>query len=109
MCVSLSELIEVVKKRVCDMRWEVRDSTVEFLGKLAGVMKSANEVDGASQVSFLGGSSCTPLLREALQDPESYVRASAVSALAQTLTHSWQQGAALTQEQVSSARRRFHV
>lgn len=79
------------------MRWEVRDSTVEFLGQLAGVhviLKSAEEE------AQLGGCCITPLLKEALQDPESYVRASATSALAQTLAHSWQQGAALTQEQV---------
>uniref|UniRef100_A0A3Q3EGU8 BRCA1 associated ATM activator 1 n=1 Tax=Labrus bergylta TaxID=56723 RepID=A0A3Q3EGU8_9LABR len=91
-CLSRSDLVEVVKKRVCDMRWEVRDSTVEFLGHLAGVsvsLKSAEEVCSASE-ALLGGCSTTPLLREALQDTESYVRASAVSSLAKTLTHSWQ-------------------
>ncbi|XP_071361622.1 BRCA1-associated ATM activator 1 [Trachinotus anak] len=92
------DLGEVVKKRVCDMRWEVRDSTVEFLGKLAGVLKPAGGVCDASE-ALLGGCRSTPLLREALQDPESYVRASAISALAQTLAQSWQQGAALSQEQ----------
>ncbi|KAK2817279.1 hypothetical protein Q5P01_025470 [Channa striata] len=88
-------LAEVVKKRVCDMRWEVRDSTVEFLGRMAGVMKSATEA-----CDVLGSPTCTTaLLREALQDPESYVRASSISALAQTQALSWQQGAAVTQEQ----------
>lgn len=101
-CVSLLDLVEVVKKRVCDMRWEVRDSTVEFLGHLAGVrvfLKSPEEVCDASE-ALLGGCCTTPLLREALQDTESYVRASAISGLAKTLAHSWQQGAALTQEEV---------
>lgn len=100
--VSLSDLSNVVKKRVCDMRWEVRDSTVEFLGHVADirVLKSAMEVCSASE-ALLGGCCATALLREALQDTESYVRASAVSALAKTLMHSWQQGAALSQEEVS--------
>ncbi|XP_033940824.1 BRCA1-associated ATM activator 1 isoform X2 [Pseudochaenichthys georgianus] len=95
------DLVEVVKKRVCDMRWEVKDSTVEFLGHLAGVcdsIKAAAEERDASE-ALLGGCSTTPLLREALQDSESYVRASAISALAKTLTHRWQQGATLTEEE----------
>ncbi|XP_067355227.1 BRCA1-associated ATM activator 1 isoform X2 [Channa argus] len=88
-------LLEVVKKRVCDMRWEVRDSTIEFLGKMAGLMKPAGE-----ECDILGSPTCTTaLLREALKDPESYVRASSISALAQTQANSWQQGAAVTQEQ----------
>ncbi|XP_056227744.1 BRCA1-associated ATM activator 1 isoform X2 [Seriola aureovittata] len=102
------ELAEVVKKRVCDMRWEVRDSTVEFLGKLAGVVKSAGEVRDGSE-ALLGGCCSAPLLREALQDPESYVRASAISALAQTLAHSWQQGEALTQEQTDVVSRLLEI
>uniref|UniRef100_UPI0037E88896 BRCA1-associated ATM activator 1 n=1 Tax=Semicossyphus pulcher TaxID=241346 RepID=UPI0037E88896 len=95
------DLAGVVKKRVCDMRWEVRDSTVEFLGHLAGVrvcVKSAEEMCSASE-ALLGGCCTTLLLKEALQDTESYVRASAISALAKTQTHSWQQGAALNQEE----------
>lgn len=84
-CVGLTA---VVKKRVCDLRWEVRDSTVEFLGQLMSVAPEA-----------LPSACCTtPLLQEALQDPESYVRASAVSSLA----HSWQQEAASPQEQVGT-------
>lgn len=100
MCVL--DLVEVVKKRACDMRWEVRDSTVEFLGHLAGVpvlLKSAAEVCDASE-ALLGGSCTAPLLKEALHDSESYVRASAISALARTLARSWQQGAALSQQEV---------
>nr|XP_020469966.1 BRCA1-associated ATM activator 1 isoform X2 [Monopterus albus] len=103
------DLIRVVKKRVCDMRWEVRDSTVEFLGKAAGVLKSAKEEHDVFE-ALLGGCSCTtPLLKEALQDPESYVRASAISALAQTLAHSWHQGAALTQEQTEIVSRLLEI
>ncbi|XP_034743503.1 BRCA1-associated ATM activator 1 isoform X1 [Etheostoma cragini] len=105
------DLVEVVKKRACDMRWEVRDSTVEFLGHLAGVhvsVTSGEDVCDASE-ALLGGCWATPLLKEALQDPESYVRASAISALAKTLTHSWQQGAALTQDQTEIVSRLLEI
>ncbi|KAM9362562.1 integrator complex assembly factor BRAT1 [Symphorus nematophorus] len=105
------DLVDVVKKRVCDMRWEVRDSTVEFLGHLADVrvfLRSAEEVCDASE-ALLGGCCTTPLLREALQDTESYVRASAISALAKTLTHSWQQGAALSQEETEIVSRLLEI
>ncbi|KAM7419582.1 hypothetical protein PAMA_016607 [Pampus argenteus] len=95
------DLIRVVQKRVCDMRWEVRDSTVEFLGQLAGTR-------GAPE-ALLDDCCTTPLLKAALQDPESYVRASATSALAQTLAHSWQQGAALTQEQTEIVSRLLEI
>ncbi|XP_041838583.1 BRCA1-associated ATM activator 1 isoform X2 [Melanotaenia boesemani] len=96
------DLIQVVRKRACDIRWEVRDSTVEFLGHLAGVhacQTSAEEVCSVSEALLGGCCFSTPLLKDALQDPESYVRASSISSLAQTLAHSWHQGAALTQEQ----------
>ncbi|KAF1395502.1 hypothetical protein PFLUV_G00012170 [Perca fluviatilis] len=105
------DLVEVVRKRACDMRWEVRDSTVEFLGHLAGVhvsVSSGEEVCDASE-ALLGGCCTTPLLREALQDTESYVRASAISALAKTLTHSWRQGAALTQDQTEIVSRLLEI
>lgn len=85
------------------MRWEVRDSTVEFLGHLAGVPVFLQESEAP-----LGGCCATPLLREALQDTESYVRASAVAALARTLASSWQQGAALGQEEVSRLQERSY-
>ncbi|XP_030588459.1 integrator complex assembly factor BRAT1 isoform X2 [Archocentrus centrarchus] len=106
------DLIQVVKKRACDMRWEVRDSTVEFLGHLAGVRvchTSSEEACGASE-ALLGGCCCTtPLLREALQDPESYVRASAIKALAQTVISSWQERAAPAQEQAEIVTRLLEI
>ncbi|XP_019125310.2 integrator complex assembly factor BRAT1 isoform X2 [Larimichthys crocea] len=105
------DLVEVVKKRVCDMRWEVRDSTVEFLGHLAGVhvfLKSPGEVRDACE-ALLGGCCTTPLLREALQDTESYVRASAISALAKTQAHSWQQGERLSQEETEIVSRLLEI
>ncbi|XP_007543691.1 integrator complex assembly factor BRAT1 isoform X2 [Poecilia formosa] len=94
--------IQAVRKRACDTRWEARDSTVEFLGHLVGAPScwAFTEQEMEPSDVLLGGRSFTvPLLKEALQDPESYVRASSISALAQTLTPSWQDGTALTQEQ----------
>uniref|UniRef100_A0A4W5L2X2 Uncharacterized protein n=1 Tax=Hucho hucho TaxID=62062 RepID=A0A4W5L2X2_9TELE len=67
----VTDLLPVLKKRVCDVRWEVRDSTVEFLGQLC--------------VCEALSCAVTPILLEALFDQESYVRASAISALARTL------------------------
>lgn len=69
---------------MCDMRWEVRDSTVEFLGHLAKKHRGVN-ASGA----MLSRCWIKSLLKVALQDPESYVRASAIVALA----GSCQQGA----------------
>uniref|UniRef100_A0A8C6TPZ2 BRCA1-associated ATM activator 1 n=1 Tax=Neogobius melanostomus TaxID=47308 RepID=A0A8C6TPZ2_9GOBI len=92
------DLAQLVSKRVCDLRWEVRDSTVEFLGQQA--TQTSFSVDPCqSSPLLLEERSTVPLLREALQDQESYVRASAVSALAQTLQRSWQQGAVVSHEQ----------
>lgn len=79
----------MVGKRVCDMRWEVRDSTVEFLGHLA-----EERGGGAASEPLLSPRWVRSLLRVALQDTESYVRASAIAALAGTVTRSCQQGAA---------------
>lgn len=78
----------MVGKRACDMRWEVRDSTVEFLGHLA-------EERGRACASEAMLSRCwiKSTLEVALQDTESYVRASAIAALAGTLTQIGQQGA----------------
>uniref|UniRef100_A0A8C7KE27 BRCA1-associated ATM activator 1 n=1 Tax=Oncorhynchus kisutch TaxID=8019 RepID=A0A8C7KE27_ONCKI len=72
----VTDLLPVLKKRVCDVRWEVRDSTLEFLGQLCEALSCT----------------VTPILLEALCDQESYVRASAISALARTLPLSDQQG-----------------
>uniref|UniRef100_A0A3P9NIN1 BRCA1 associated ATM activator 1 n=1 Tax=Poecilia reticulata TaxID=8081 RepID=A0A3P9NIN1_POERE len=94
--------IQAVRKRACDTRWEARDSTVEFLGHLVEVPScwTFTEQETEPLDVLLGGRRFTvPLLKEALQDPESYVRASSISALAQTLAPSWQDGTALTQEQ----------
>ncbi|XP_061627784.1 BRCA1-associated ATM activator 1 [Phyllopteryx taeniolatus] len=98
------DLLTAVEKRACDPRWEVRDSTVEFLGQLPCVpsLKSADE-------ALLSERRTAPLLREALQDPESYVRASAVSALARGLVPSRQQGTELPQEQADTVSRLLDI
>uniref|UniRef100_A0A3B4AUR9 BRCA1-associated ATM activator 1 n=1 Tax=Periophthalmus magnuspinnatus TaxID=409849 RepID=A0A3B4AUR9_9GOBI len=87
---SQADLLRVVQKRVCDLRWEVRDSTVEFLGQQAALAPSSSIP--SQSLLLLDECSTLPLLREALQDQENYVRASAVSALAQALQRGWSQG-----------------
>ncbi|KAM9792183.1 integrator complex assembly factor BRAT1 [Neosynchiropus ocellatus] len=87
--VSSSELTRVVRRRVCDQRWEVRDSSVEFLGLRGRLLRS--------------DASVSAVLREALQDPESYVRASAAAALA------LQQGALSAHEQTEVVTRLLQV
>ncbi|KAM8842067.1 integrator complex assembly factor BRAT1 [Synchiropus picturatus] len=81
------ELSRVLRRRLCDQRWEVRDSAVEFLG-LRGCLLDV---------------SLHTVLQEALQDPESYVRASAAAALA------LQQGALSAPQQAGLAIRLLQV
>ncbi|CAB1344108.1 unnamed protein product [Coregonus sp. 'balchen'] len=57
----MSDLLPVLRKRVCDVRWEVRDSTLEFLGQLCACEALACTV--------------TPILLGALCDQESYEEA----------------------------------
>ncbi|XP_038838083.1 BRCA1-associated ATM activator 1-like [Salvelinus namaycush] len=77
------DLLPVLKKRVCDVRWEVRDSTLEFLGRLCEALRCT----------------VTPILLEALCDQESYVRATAISALARTLSDQQGEPGNRTQEE----------
>lgn len=72
----LGELLPVLQKRLCSPCWEVRDSGLEFL---AQVTRS-----WAGQAGFrhaLLASEVPELAEQLLQDPESYVRASAVTAV----------------------------
>nr|XP_051690688.1 BRCA1-associated ATM activator 1 isoform X4 [Oryctolagus cuniculus] len=65
-------------KRLCSPCWEVRDSALEFLTQLSRCW--------AEQADFrraLLASEVPRLARQLLQDPESYVRASAVTAVGQ--------------------------
>ncbi|XP_032611646.1 BRCA1-associated ATM activator 1 isoform X4 [Hylobates moloch] len=74
----LRELFPVLQKRLCHPCWEVRDSALEFLTQLCR--------HWGGQADFrcaLLASEVPELARQLLQDPESYVRASAVTAMGQ--------------------------
>ncbi|XP_063054115.1 BRCA1-associated ATM activator 1 [Engraulis encrasicolus] len=80
-------LFPALMKRVCDVHWEVRDSTLEFITQL-----TVNSKDSAALSSALWGSGIVSLLLACLDDSEGYVRASAVSALGQAVTAAHHQG-----------------
>eukprot|EP00079_Xenopus_tropicalis_P008827 XP_002932270.2 PREDICTED: BRCA1-associated ATM activator 1 [Xenopus tropicalis] len=75
-CRFLQDVFPVLKKRMCSPSWEIRDSTLEFLALL---IDSVNEKGLFQKVFRTSGVS--QLVLELLKDPESYVRASAVSCL----------------------------
>ncbi|XP_032728676.1 BRCA1-associated ATM activator 1 isoform X3 [Lontra canadensis] len=74
----LRELLPVLQKRLCSPCWEVRDSGLEFLTQMTrhwGVQAGFRHALLASEVPRL--------TEQLLRDPESYVRASAVTAMGQ--------------------------
>ncbi|NXN34918.1 BRAT1 protein, partial [Rhinoptilus africanus] len=72
----LADVFLVLQKRLCSPCWEVRDSSLEFLTDLIKCLRDQDEF----RQSLL--SSEVPRLTEnLLEDPESYVRASAVTAV----------------------------
>ncbi|NXW54993.1 BRAT1 protein, partial [Eurystomus gularis] len=72
----LEDVFLVLQKRLCSPCWEVRDSSLEFLTDLIKCLRDQDEF----RQSLL--SSEVPRLTEnLLEDPESYVRASAVTAV----------------------------
>ncbi|KAJ7401949.1 BRCA1-associated ATM activator 1 [Pitangus sulphuratus] len=72
----LEDVFVVLQKRLCSPCWEVRDSSLEFL---TAMIKCMRDQDGFRQCLL---SSEVPRLTEnLLEDPESYVRASAVTAV----------------------------
>ncbi|NXW47209.1 BRAT1 protein, partial [Nyctiprogne leucopyga] len=72
----LQDVFLVLQKRLCSPCWEVRDSSLEFLTVLIEGLRDQDEF----RQSLL--SSEVPKLTEnLLEDPESYVRASAVTAV----------------------------
>ncbi|MBN3322548.1 BRAT1 protein, partial [Atractosteus spatula] len=73
------DLFSVLEKRLCDVRWEVRDSTLEFLTRL-----TIRFQDKGGFPAILMSTGVPSLLHSLLSDPESYVRASAICALGQT-------------------------
>ncbi|XP_010343648.2 integrator complex assembly factor BRAT1 isoform X4 [Saimiri boliviensis] len=74
----LRELFLVLQKRLCSPCWEVRDSALEFLTQLS--RHWGGEADFSCA---LLASEVPELAWQLLQDPESYVRASAVTATGQ--------------------------
>ncbi|XP_043567039.1 BRCA1-associated ATM activator 1 isoform X2 [Chiloscyllium plagiosum] len=81
------DFISVMKKRLFDVHWEIRDSMLEFLGQMCFQFK------GVERFCQLIGSCGIPhLVLELVSDPESYVRASAITALGRMnyLSPNWQ-------------------
>ncbi|XP_017573237.1 BRCA1-associated ATM activator 1 [Pygocentrus nattereri] len=75
------DLFPLLKKHVCDGRWEVRDSTLEFIMQLTATLKG-----NSKYVEALHDCGMVSVLFTSLSDVEGYVRASAVAALGETLT-----------------------
>ncbi|XP_017495411.3 BRCA1-associated ATM activator 1 isoform X3 [Manis javanica] len=76
--VFLGDLLPVLQKRLCSPCWEVRDSSLEFLTQMVQ--------HWGGQAGFrlaLHTSEVPELAMQLLQDPESYVRASAVTTAGQ--------------------------
>uniref|UniRef100_G1MVC3 Uncharacterized protein n=2 Tax=Meleagris gallopavo TaxID=9103 RepID=G1MVC3_MELGA len=72
----LQDVFLVLQKRLCSPCWEVRDSSLEFLTSLI-----RNLADRSEFRQSLLSSEIPKLTENLLEDPESYVRASAVTAM----------------------------
>nr|XP_027324787.2 BRCA1-associated ATM activator 1 isoform X2 [Anas platyrhynchos] len=72
----LQDVFLVLQKRLCSPCWEVRDSSLEFLTSLIKSMRDQDEFKES-----LLSSEVPKLTENLLEDPESYVRASAVTAV----------------------------
>ncbi|KAK2908633.1 hypothetical protein Q8A67_004470 [Cirrhinus molitorella] len=78
------DLFPVLEKRLCDLRWEVRDSTLEFITQLTAAL---NGYSGFTEA--LHNSGMVSVLLSSLADAEGYVRASAVAAVGEAVTVSF--------------------
>ncbi|XP_056391926.1 BRCA1-associated ATM activator 1 isoform X2 [Hyla sarda] len=76
----LQGLCPVIMKRLCSPSWEVRDTTLEFITNMAAAAEGRAEV-----VEVLSNAGVPQLVLDLLKDPESYVRASAVTCMGQIL------------------------
>ncbi|XP_015732276.1 BRCA1-associated ATM activator 1 isoform X1 [Coturnix japonica] len=72
----LQDVFLVLQKRLCSPCWEVRDSSLEFLTNLIENLRDYDEFKQS-----LLSSEVPKLTENLLEDPESYVRASAVTAM----------------------------
>ncbi|XP_016347330.1 BRCA1-associated ATM activator 1-like [Sinocyclocheilus anshuiensis] len=79
-------LFPVLEKRMCDLRWEVRDSTLEFITQLTAALISNSGFSEALHTSGM-----VSVLLSSLADAEGYVRASAVAAVGEAVTASFHQ------------------
>ncbi|KAI5085801.1 BRCA1-associated ATM activator 1 isoform X1, partial [Silurus meridionalis] len=108
----IHELFGLMKKHVCDGRWEVRDSTLEFITQLTADLKGTEMIITSSPFKFpvenrrsdlffflscsgysnytktLHSSGMISVLFTSLSDLEGYVQASAVVALGEAVTTS---------------------
>ncbi|GCC33281.1 hypothetical protein chiPu_0011750 [Chiloscyllium punctatum] len=82
-----ADFISVMKKRLFDVHWEIRDSILEFLGQMCFQFKGVEHF-----CQLIGSCGIPHLVLELLSDPESYVRASAITALGKMnyLSPNWQ-------------------
>ncbi|NXG15311.1 BRAT1 protein, partial [Grallaria varia] len=72
----LEDVFVVLQKRLCSPCWEVRDSSLEFLTAMIKYLRDQDEFR-----QCLLSSEVPRLTENLLEDPESYVRASAVTAV----------------------------
>uniref|UniRef100_A0A8C0U2S5 BRCA1 associated ATM activator 1 n=1 Tax=Cyanistes caeruleus TaxID=156563 RepID=A0A8C0U2S5_CYACU len=72
----LEDVFVVLQKRLCSPCWEVRDSSLEFLTAMVKCLRDQKEFR-----QCLLSSEVLRLTENLLEDPESYVRASAVTAV----------------------------
>uniref|UniRef100_A0A673GMK0 BRCA1-associated ATM activator 1-like n=1 Tax=Sinocyclocheilus rhinocerous TaxID=307959 RepID=A0A673GMK0_9TELE len=86
------DLFPVLEKRMWDLRWEVRDSTLEFITQLTAALNGNSGFTEALHTSGM-----VSVLLSSLADTEGYVRASAVAAVGEAVTASFHQEKALTQ------------
>ncbi|XP_056120534.1 BRCA1-associated ATM activator 1 isoform X1 [Rhinichthys klamathensis goyatoka] len=80
------DLFPVLKKRMCDLRWEVRDSTLEFITQLTVALNGTSGF-----IEALHTSGMVSILLSSLADSEGYVRASAVAVVGEAVTSSLHQ------------------
>ncbi|XP_069840030.1 BRCA1-associated ATM activator 1 [Dendropsophus ebraccatus] len=78
----LQGLCPVIMKRLCSPSWEVRDTTLEFITNITATAEGR-----ANVVEVLSNAGAPQLVLDLLKDPDSYVRASAVTCMGQMLNN----------------------
>lgn len=80
------DLFPALEKRTCDLRWEVRDSALEFITQMTAALRG-----NTGYTEKLHTSGMFSILLSSLADVEGYVRASAVGAVGEAVTSFVQQ------------------